>query len=76
MKDLEQAFSHYQRANELTTLYRTRHDRRQLTQAVDLIIHSYNKEWLSRTRIDAIAPRWCNYAKFVGPLKSLADEYA
>jgi tetratricopeptide (TPR) repeat protein len=59
VKDFEQAFDHYRRANELTKLYRAGHDRPQLTRAIDLIIRSYDREWLnrsiSRTRIDASA---------------------
>ena len=54
VQDFEQAFSQYQRANELTKLYRARHDRQRLTQAVDRIIHAFNKEWLGRTSIDAV----------------------
>jgi tetratricopeptide (TPR) repeat protein len=53
VRDFEQAFREYQRANELTKLYRARHDRQQLTQAVDRITHAFNKEWLGRTPIDA-----------------------
>jgi tetratricopeptide (TPR) repeat protein len=55
VQDFEQAFSQYQRANELTKLYRARHDRQQLTQAVDRVIHTFNKEWLGRIPIDAVA---------------------
>ena len=60
VKDFEQAFSHYRRANELTKLYRASHDRPQLTRAIDLIIQAFDREWLSRsinrTRIDAARP--------------------
>jgi tetratricopeptide (TPR) repeat protein len=55
VQDFERAFSQYQRANELTKLYRARHDRQRLTQAVDWIIHTFNKAWLGRTPIDAVA---------------------
>jgi tetratricopeptide (TPR) repeat protein len=53
VKDFEQAFANYRRANELTRRYRTGYDRRQLTQAVDLIIRRYDHAWIGRTRIDA-----------------------
>ncbi len=48
VKDFEQAFSNFQRANELTARYRTRHDRRQVTRAVDLVVHSRDREWLTQ----------------------------
>jgi tetratricopeptide (TPR) repeat protein len=51
----ERAFINYQRANELTKLSRVGYDRRQLTQAVNMIIHSYDQDWVRRTRVDAIA---------------------
>jgi tetratricopeptide (TPR) repeat protein len=54
VREFEQAFSQYQRANELTKRYRARHDRRQLTQAVDRIIHTFNNEWLRERPIDAV----------------------
>jgi tetratricopeptide (TPR) repeat protein len=53
VEDFEQAFANYQRANNLTKLYRARYDRQQLAQAIDLIIHSYHREWVRQTRIDA-----------------------
>jgi tetratricopeptide (TPR) repeat protein len=53
VKDFEQAFANYRRANELTRGYRTGYDRRQLTQAIDLIIRRYDREWIRRARIDA-----------------------
>jgi tetratricopeptide (TPR) repeat protein len=53
VKDFEQAFSHFQRANELTKLRRAKHDRRQLTQVVDRIIQSYDPHWLQESRKDA-----------------------
>jgi tetratricopeptide (TPR) repeat protein len=53
VKDFEQAFMNFQRANELTKLRRARHDRRQLTQVVDLITQSHNPKWLEESRIDA-----------------------
>ena len=54
VKDFEQAFIHFRRANELTKLRRAKHDRRQLTQAVDLITHSYDRNWMSQPRTAAI----------------------
>jgi tetratricopeptide (TPR) repeat protein len=53
VKDFEQAFSNFQRANELTKLCRPRHDRLQLTRVVDLITQSHNPNWLKESRIDA-----------------------
>jgi tetratricopeptide (TPR) repeat protein len=53
VKDFEQAFANYRRANQLTRRYRAGYDRRQLTQAIDLIIRRYDREWIGRTRIDA-----------------------
>jgi tetratricopeptide (TPR) repeat protein len=46
--EFEQAFVNYRHANELTAKYRAKHDRQQLTQAVDWAIHSSNKRWSSR----------------------------
>src|ERR1017187_9285521 len=54
VKDFEQAFINYQRANELTKLYRAKHDRQQLTRAVDLVSHFYDQTWLSQGRSDAM----------------------
>jgi tetratricopeptide (TPR) repeat protein len=53
--DYEQAFSHYQRANELTRQCRGRHDRQQLTQAADRIIATYDRDWVDRARPGANA---------------------
>jgi len=53
VKDFEQAFANYRHANELTRRYRAGYDRRQLTQAIDLIIRRYDRDWIRRTRIDA-----------------------
>lgn len=55
VQDFEQAFSHYQRANELTKLNRASHDRQQLSEAVDRIIHVFNKEWLAEAPLDAVS---------------------
>ena len=53
VRDFEQAFINFQRANELMKLRRARHDKRQLTQVVDLITQSHNSNWLKESRIDA-----------------------
>jgi tetratricopeptide (TPR) repeat protein len=53
VKDFDQAFPNFQRANELTKLRRPKHDRLQLTQVVDAITRSYNPLWLEETRIGA-----------------------
>jgi tetratricopeptide (TPR) repeat protein len=49
--NFEQAFANYRRANELTKILRPEHGRQQLTQAIDLIIRSFDEEWLSRARV-------------------------
>ena len=54
VKDFERAFINYQRANELTKLYRAKHDRQHLTRAVDLVSHLYDQTWLSQGRSDAM----------------------
>jgi hypothetical protein len=43
LKNFEQAFVNYQRANELTKLQRPKHDRLQVTQAVDRLTRSYDE---------------------------------
>jgi tetratricopeptide (TPR) repeat protein len=53
VRDFEQAFNNYRRANELTKLYSAKYDRHASTRSVDQIIHTYNQEWLRRTAIDA-----------------------
>ena len=57
LKDFEQAFIHFRRANELTKLRRAKHDGTQLARTVDLITHSYDRRWLSQTRTGAIDSR-------------------
>jgi tetratricopeptide (TPR) repeat protein len=56
VKEFEQAFVNYRRANRLLKMHGAKHDRRQLTSAVDLIIHSPH-DWtrVSRTRSSASA---------------------
>jgi len=53
VQEFDQAFLNFQRANELSKAYRAGHDRREFTLAVDAIIHSYDRTWLDRKRIDA-----------------------
>jgi tetratricopeptide (TPR) repeat protein len=53
LNDFDQAFDNYRRANQLTGRCRTRYDRQQMTQAVDLIIRTFDGAWLGRTRLDA-----------------------
>lgn len=48
------AFTNYQRANELEKFYKPKHDRGLLTQTVDLLIRSYDRQWLSRARNEAL----------------------
>ena len=54
VKNFEQAFINFQLANELTKRHRTKHDRLQLTQVVDLVTRSYDETWLSQARIAAL----------------------
>jgi tetratricopeptide (TPR) repeat protein len=54
VKDFEQAFLNFQRANELTKLHRPKHDRLQLTRVADGMIQAYDQQWLSRARIEAL----------------------
>ena len=51
--NFEEAFHSYRRANELAKLLRPEHDRQQLTKAVDLIIDSFDRDWLHRARVDS-----------------------
>jgi predicted O-linked N-acetylglucosamine transferase (SPINDLY family) len=53
LREFERAYENFQRANELTKRRRDKHDRGQLTQIVDGIIRSFDREWLSRTRVDS-----------------------
>lgn len=53
VKDFEQAFSNYQRANELAKSYRRKYDRLHLQQHIDQIIRFYDQEWASRLRRDS-----------------------
>jgi tetratricopeptide (TPR) repeat protein len=53
--NFEEAFLNYRRANDLTKQLRPEHDREQLTRAVDLIIASFDQEWLKQARVDSSA---------------------
>ena len=56
VKQFEQAFFNYRRANELVKLHGPKYDRQQLTDAVDLIIHSsHDRTWAGRTGRDTSA---------------------
>jgi len=50
--EYERAFGHYARANQLARSYHQRHDRRQLTESIDLIIAAYDAAWLRRVSQD------------------------
>jgi Tfp pilus assembly protein PilF len=50
VRDYEQAFSNFRRANELTCSRRAKFDCEQLTQTVDRIIQSYDQTWAKRPR--------------------------
>jgi predicted O-linked N-acetylglucosamine transferase (SPINDLY family) len=51
--EFEPAYENFRRANELTKQHRDKHDRGHLTQIVDRIIQTYDREWLSRTQADS-----------------------
>jgi len=55
LQDFEQAFLHYQRANELTKLHASPYDRQRSTQTADQLIHSYDRKWLDQARIHGVA---------------------
>jgi tetratricopeptide (TPR) repeat protein len=60
LRDFDQAFLHYQRANELTKQHADRadrYDRQRLTQAVDRLIDSYDRNWIDRARAFGVASR-------------------
>ena len=50
LRDFEQAFSNYRRANELMKLSGPRHDRQLLTRAVDAIMQFYDEDWAREHR--------------------------
>ncbi len=53
-EDFDTAFFHYRRANELVRATGPRHDRELLAQHIDWIIRSYDREWVGRTRPEAV----------------------
>jgi tetratricopeptide (TPR) repeat protein len=50
VRDFEQAFANFRRANELTKLRRPPFDGGQLTKTVDLVTGTYGADWLRRPR--------------------------
>ena len=50
--EFEQAFAHYQRANELGKLYGTGYDRQQQALAVDVVKRIYQRDWIAREQIN------------------------
>jgi tetratricopeptide (TPR) repeat protein len=50
VRDFEQAFDNFRRANELTKLRRESYDSEQLTRIVDLVIRAYDAGWVRRLR--------------------------
>jgi tetratricopeptide (TPR) repeat protein len=55
VREFDQAFHNYRRANELTKLYSAQYDREEMPRAVDLIIRSYDKKWTLLPRPHAIS---------------------
>ncbi len=53
VKDFDRAFTHYQRANELSKLYAAQHDREQVAREFDRIIERYDRRWVGRGRVTA-----------------------
>jgi tetratricopeptide (TPR) repeat protein len=52
VRDFEQAFIHYQRANESSKRYMPTYDPQRVTAATDALIQFYDRAWLERTRIN------------------------
>jgi tetratricopeptide (TPR) repeat protein len=50
VKDFDNAFLNYRRANELAKQCGPAHDRTQLTRAIDLIIRSHDQRWIEQKR--------------------------
>ena len=55
VKDFDQAFFNYRRANELTKGYGTQYDQHQQTLSVDLSIRHYDRDWVTRIRTNSSA---------------------
>jgi len=68
VRDFEQAFSNYRRANELTKLHRPTYDGLQLTRIVDRTTHCFDRQWLSRTGLNV--PESFRPVFIVGMLRS------
>jgi tetratricopeptide (TPR) repeat protein len=49
VKDYEQAFMNFRRANELTKLFAPSYNRHEMTRSVDCIIRRHDRQWLDRT---------------------------
>ncbi|HEX9138529.1 MAG TPA: tetratricopeptide repeat protein [Steroidobacteraceae bacterium] len=57
VKNYEQAFANYRRANDLVCQYGLKYDRQRLSQLVDRRIALYDRMWLERERSGAINAR-------------------
>jgi len=68
VRDFEQAFGNFRRANEITKLHRPKYDGLQLTRIVDRTTHSFDRQWLSRTGLNA--PESSRPVFIVGMLRS------
>jgi tetratricopeptide (TPR) repeat protein len=53
VREFDDAFANFRRAHELKKRYGERYDRQRMTRGVDRAIHSYDREWARRPRIDA-----------------------
>jgi tetratricopeptide (TPR) repeat protein len=49
LREFEQAFAHFRRANEAAKRCRPLHDRRGLTDTVNSIIRDYDKSWINKS---------------------------
>jgi tetratricopeptide (TPR) repeat protein len=52
IRDFDQAFANYSRANELSKLYRVAHDREHLARFVTGILQFFDRGWLEHARLD------------------------
>ncbi len=66
--DFAQAFSNFRRANDLRKQCRPPYDGRDLTQAVDRIIQSHDRQWLNQTRNNLLSSERAVF--IVGMLRS------
>ena len=57
IKDFENAFQHYQLANELAKSCGPAHDRIELTRSIDFLIRVHDREWFKRMRQEAGASK-------------------